>query len=222
MNGKMVIFDIDGTIADSWSCMEYCYRKTFEAFGRTDITEDEFVSGFVGDLHSNLSRMLNIEGDNLAKAIMIFRRTYEGPGHTKSRPFDNIMEVIRQLHSEGYVLGVASMVYEPYAIDTFEAWGIKNLFVMICGSEMSGRRTKADMIRMCLDTAGISAEDAVMIGDGFNDESAARRTGVGFIAATYGYGITKENCLEYGYEFAESPISIPDAVRKHFERDLNP
>ena len=69
---KLIIFDMDGTLVDSWPGMEYCYNQTFREYGRDDMTEDEFVSGFVGNLSENLRVMLHIDGDELERAALTF------------------------------------------------------------------------------------------------------------------------------------------------------
>lgn len=215
--GRLVILDLDGTVADSWLGMLYCYKETFRAFGREEMEDEEFYAGFVGDLHDNLGAMLHIEGEELQRAVNTFRDAYADKGHALAAPFPGILDAIRELHSLGYVLSAATMKYEPFAADTFRELGVADLFDCIKGSDILGKTTKTDMIRICMDSAGASKEDTVMIGDGFGDQSAAKKAGVGFIAASYGYGITKENCIEYGIECADSPSDIVRAVRDHWQ-----
>ena len=78
---KLIIFDMDGTLVDSWPGMQYCYNQTFKEYGREDMTNDEFVRGFVGNLSENLSVMLHIDGDELERAVRIFREHYRDRGH---------------------------------------------------------------------------------------------------------------------------------------------
>lgn len=214
---RMIIFDLDGTISDSWPGMLYSYKQTFREFGREDMPDDEFYSCFVGNLTDNLAMMLHIEGDDLKRAVKTYRKYYTERGHSLSNPFDNILHVIRNLKDSGYVLCVATMKLERFAVDTIEELGVSDCFTAIKGTDEEGERSKTDMIRMCMDITGISKEDTVMIGDGFNDQAAAKKANVGFIAATYGYGITKENCEEYNVECASSPTDILRAVEEHWQ-----
>ena len=198
---KLIIFDMDGTLTDSWPGMEYCYNETFREYGRENMTEDEFLSGFVGNLSENLRVMLHIDDENeLEKAVETFRRHYRERGHALSAPFPGIIDLVRQLHSEGYKLGLATMMLQKYAADILEELKIRDCFDAVEGSDITGERSKADMIRTCMVRTGVSNEDTVMIGDGFNDQKAAEKAKVGFIAAAYGYGITVQNCEEYGIE----------------------
>ena len=213
---RLIIFDMDGTLTDSWPGMQYCYNATFREFDREDMTEDEFLSGFVGNLTENLRVMLHIDGDELERAVRIFREHYKEKGHALSAPFPGMVDLIRELHDEGNRIGIATMIYQPYAVDMLEELRIRDCIDVIEGSDIRGERSKADMIRNCMAATGISEDDTVMIGDGFNDQKAAEKARVGFIAAAYGYGITVDNCLEYGMEYAAKPGDVKEAIRSHW------
>ncbi len=214
---KLIIFDMDGTLTDSWPGMEYCYNETFREYGRENMTEDEFLSGFVGNLSENLRVMLHInDEDELEKAVETFRRHYRERGHALSAPFPGIIDLVRELHKKGYKLGLATMMLQKYAEDILEELKIRDCFDAVEGSDITGERSKADMIRTCMVRTGVSNEDTVMIGDGFNDQKAAEKAKVGFIAAAYGYGITVQNCEEYGIECASRPEDIRKAIDVHW------
>ena len=213
---KLIIFDMDGTLVDSWPGMEYCYNQTFKEYGREDMTNDEFVSGFVGNLTENLRVMLHIDGEELERAVRIFREHYRDRGHALSTPFPGMLDLVRQLHNEGFKLGIATMILHQYAVDILDELKIRGCFDVIEGSDITGERSKADMIRNCMVKTGISNDDTVMIGDGFNDQKAAEKAKVGFIAAAYGYGITVQNCEEYNIECAPRPEDVRKAIDAHW------
>ena len=215
---KLIIFDMDGTLTDSWPGMQYCYNMTFRDFGREEMTEEEFLNGFVGNLTENLRVMLHVDGEELEKAVRTFREYYRNRGHALSKPFTGVLELIRDLHDEGYAIGIATMIYRPYAVDILDELKISDCIDIVEGSDMTGERPKADMILNCMNHLGVPKEDTLMIGDGFNDQKAAEKTGVGFIAAAYGYGITADNCLEYGYEYVSKPEGLRKAIDDHWRR----
>lgn len=213
---RLIIFDMDGTVCNSWPGMLYCYRETLKKYGREDMPDDEFFSYFTGFLPENLVKMLDLRDDEVDEAVDFFRLKYEEKGHSLSEPFPHILDTIRRLKAEGYRLGVATMTLEKYAEDTLRELGVLECFDVVRGSDEKGLRTKADMIRMCMDLTGIGKEDTLMIGDGFNDQNAAKKADVGFVAASYGYGITKDNCIEYGIEYASGPENVYDSVKRHW------
>ena len=217
MRKRLIIFDMDGTMCDSWPGMEYCYNQTFKEYGREDMTGDEFLEGFVGNLTDNLRKMLGLDGKELEGAVATFRRYYRERGHALSKPFDGILELVRGLHSQGHVLGVATMIYQPYAVDILKELDIEGCFQVVEGSDKMGEIPKSDMIQRCMDATGIGKDDTLMIGDSFKDQKAAEKAGVGFIAAAYGYGITVSDCEEYGYEYASRPEGLRKAIEAHWE-----
>ena len=210
---KLIIFDMDGTICDSWPSMLYCYRETLKEWGFGDMPDEEFWSYFVGYLPENLKMMLHTQDEEeIARAVKFFRQKYEEKGHALSKPFDHILDTIRELHDRGFKIGLATMTLEKYAVNTLRELGVHDCFDIICGSLAKGTRTKTDMIRMCLDHTGIDGIHTLMIGDGFNDLEAAKKAGTHFLAAAYGFGITEDNCAEYGIRYVKRPEDVLGAV----------
>lgn len=210
---KLVIFDMDGTICDSWPCIEHCYKQTIKSFDK-NISDDEFVKSITGSLSNNLKRMLNVDDKELDKAREIFRKNYEENRHAMVSPFKDIPSLIRSLHSK-YAIGIATMMYQPYAVDTLKRFGILDCVDIIQGSYRKIEREKSDMIKICMEKTGVSAKNTVMIGDSFSDLDAAKDAGVGFIAVTYGYGITVSNCNDIKYVL--SPEGIDDALYHYWQ-----
>ena len=216
MNFELIIFDMDGTICDSWPSMLYCYKETLKRFGNADMPDDEFWSYFVGYLPENLKLMLHTNDEStINEAVRYFRQKYEEKGHAMSGPFEPVVKAIKTLHERGYKIGLATMTLEKYAINTMKEIGIDQCFDVMHGSSETESRTKSDMIEMCMNETGTSRERTLMIGDGFNDLEAAKRSKVRFLAAAYGFGITKENCIEYGYRYADKPENLLNAIENY-------
>lgn len=209
---ELVIFDMDGTICDSWNAMLYCYRETMKHFGRECKSDEEFYSCFTGYLQENLSNMLGFREDEVHDAVRYFRKVYEERGHSKSKVFDGIVDEIIELHSRGYKIGLATMTLEKYAVNTMKEIGLYDYFDCIHGSLEDGSRSKSDMIDMCMNETGVGKENTLMVGDGFNDLEASKKSGVNFMAAVYGFGITLDNCREYGIDHVDSPDGVAEAV----------
>ena len=210
---ELIIFDMDGTICDSWPAMLYCYRETLKEWGYGDMPDEEFWSYFVGYLPDNLRVMLHIQDDEeLNRAVAFFRRKYEEKGHAMGKPFDHVPDTIRELHSRGFKIGLATMTLEKYAVNTLRELGILDCFDVAVGSPSEGHRTKTDMIRLCMERTGIDGLHTLMVGDGFNDLEAAKKAGTHFLAAAYGFGLTAENCIEYGTSYVDEPGKVLDAI----------
>ena len=58
----------------------------------------------------------------------------------------------------------------------------------VSGSDMNGKMTKTDVIRLCLEHLGVSPEETVHIGDTDDDAEGAAEAGTDFIAVCFGFG----------------------------------
>ena len=212
----MVIFDMDGTLADTSTPIIDCYKATASHLGLPVPDTEVLRHALCGSLRNNLARVFGLRGADLEEALIVYRRQYISRGEKSIGPFDGITDVVRQLNSEGYQLAVATMRLEYLADEMLQRWGIRELFGPVCGADIDDLKPKADMIRRCLEGTGCYASDALMIGDSPDDYNASMQCGMPFIAASYGYSLPADLCEERGIPYVDSPSEIPAAVRSEF------
>jgi len=195
---KLIIFDLDGTVNDSSPGIIYCFRKTGESYGKTDIPEELLRSGLSGPFEVNIKKLLDLEPEQVDEAIKEYVSYYVAEGQKMARLFIGINKTLQYLKSRGYLLGIATMMVDEYARSTLKNYGILDLFDTIHGASLTEVCHKEDLIRGCLKDTGLSPEEAVMIGDGSDDFRAAKDVGTEFIAALYGYEIDTGFCTQNG------------------------
>ncbi|MBR4226149.1 MAG: HAD hydrolase-like protein [Candidatus Methanomethylophilaceae archaeon] len=205
---KLLIFDLDGTLSDSSEGILYCYRKTGEAFGRTDIPEDSLRSGLGGPFAENMMRIIGIPPEKVMDGVKVYVSNYVEKGFSMCSGFPGTREALEGLRSKGYVLCVATMMVEEFSVRTLEKLGIRDLFLSVRGTNLKTAVYKDELIRRCLSDAGAAVDEAVMIGDSFDDLDAARGMGMDFIAAAYGYGLPPEVCEREGLRYVEEPMGL--------------
>jgi phosphoglycolate phosphatase len=216
MSGRLVILDMDGTLADTSTPIIDCYRATAVMLGLPVPETDVLRHALSGSLRNNLARVFDLRGADLDEALIVYRRYYISHGEKAIGPFDGVIEAIRQLSSEGYQLAVATMRLEYLAEEMLERWGVREMFGPVCGADLDDLKPKADMIRRCLEGTGCYVSDALMIGDSPDDFNAAMQCGMPFIAASYGYSLPAALCEDRGIPHVDSPSEIPGAVRMEF------
>ena len=205
---KLLIFDLDGTINDSSPGIKYCFRKTGEFYGKHDLTDEELRYGLTGPFEENIKKVLGLRDDQIPEAIDHYVEFYVREGQSMSEMFPNMNRMLHYLRDRGYVLGLATMMVEKFAKQTLHDYGVEELFDTIHGANFTIPYTKSDLIHMCLESTGIDAENAVMIGDGEDDYNASVKAGVCFIGATYGYGIDSAYCKDHNIPFIEDPVEL--------------
>lgn len=90
----------------------------------------------------------------------------------KATPYDGLSELLRSLKREGYLVGVATLKREDYALTLLEHYQISNYCDCICGSDFASKMQKTDVLDKCLKGLNLSPGEAVLIGDTASDGSA--------------------------------------------------
>lgn len=189
---RAILFDLDGTLLDTAEGILSSVCHTTEAMGYAPLTED-VIRTFIGPpIFHSLKRIYHLDDAEAARATEVYREYYKTHDLFKARPYDGILTLLGRLRDQGFLIGVATLKREDYALTILEHFGITPCCDAICGSDYASKMTKADVVRRCLKKLGCSAEEAVLIGDTSSDGNGAREAGVDLIAVTYGFGPTDE------------------------------
>jgi phosphoglycolate phosphatase len=185
-----LLFDLDGTLADSFPGISHSINQTLTTLGREPRPEAQ-LRQFVGArLASIFSTLLQSNDEALVdRACDIYRPLFDEIGILESRAFPGIPEALSTFRDGGHTLQVVTVRSIESARLVVRHLGIDRYFDAVHGpARMQRTCDKADLVRAALDLAEADARDAVMIGDRADDVRAARAHGVVAIAARWGYG----------------------------------
>lgn len=208
MKSSLVVFDMDGTLADTSPGIIGSYLAVADYLGLPRPTPETLYYNLGGSLVDNLSRLYGVDRHRAAEGAQVFRDYYEEEGYSQARLYPGMEDVLRNLHSDGVPLGVATMKLDEYAKQLVGIWGLEDVFVDVCGADALGVLTKSDLIDRCVYAAGADPSTTVMVGDSPNDMEGAAESGVRFIAVTYGYGFDEGTCVKNSIEHAGSPADL--------------
>lgn len=193
---KCVLFDMDGTLVNSYEGIFHAYRWTMEQTGR-NFGGDNFVRRAIGApliwVFENLCGMDRVVAE---QAAACYRTYYANQGKHQVRVYDGMEETLRRLKEAGCFLGVATLKNETFAKEMLDALGILSYFDIVCGMDASDRLTKADLIRRCMQAAKSEKKETILVGDSAFDAAGAREAGIAFLAVTYGFGFQDQKQLE--------------------------
>lgn len=185
---KGVIFDLDGTLLDTAEGVLASVRYTTKTLGYPPLS-DEVMRTFIGPpVKRSLIEAYHLDEEEANRATEVFRDRYKDYDLLKARPYDGIMALLGQLKHQGYLVGVATLKRDDYAHTLLKHFGIDRYCDAICGSDFASKMRKADVLNNCLQEIGLSAGEAVLIGDTSSDGTGAETAGVDFLAVTYGFG----------------------------------
>ena len=189
---RAVIFDFDGTLADSSPGIFATAIHTMRALGFQEEYSAQQLRRFVGPpLRDCFSVAFGLEESLLDKAVEIYRAEYHREGMYRMSLYPGMRETLERLREMGYLIGAASNKGEQTLLACLGNLSAADLFDSIHGSSRSVRLTKGDIITLVLKDLGLRPCEAVMVGDTENDRIGAEEAGVGFIGVSYGFGYTK-------------------------------
>lgn len=181
-----LLWDMDGTMLDSAEAITGRLRQTLEHF-KLEVPSDEELRLTIGPpAGEGLLRFTGPELGDEARAY--YRALSEEQGFSNQELFPQIAETLRDLHAEGFPLGVATSRPQATAEALCEYYGIAPFFTHIIGGSEQ-RPDKASVIAENLDLFKKEGFDrnALMVGDRRYDTEGARVNRVPTVLVRWGY-----------------------------------
>jgi phosphoglycolate phosphatase len=200
-----IIFDFDGTIADS-----YDYFLTFLAreAGKKPLTDDQKAE-FHGLSLVRMTRRMGVSWLRLPRLLHTCRREMN-PAMRHLKPFPGMPEVIRKLHGEGHTLFILSTNTVSNMRKFLQHHELDGYFSELYGG--AGLLGKAPALRRLLREQHIETRKAVYVGDEVRDAEAAQSIGVRIITVTWGFARADELKDRKPTGVAHSPQDIIDIL----------
>lgn len=204
MNKKFdaVIFDFDGTVADTGRGVFRCIRESLRKSGLPDLTE-ESIRTFIGPpLHDSFIRECGVNFDTADILVRQFREVYSVSGVYEFDIYDGIEELLALLNSEDVKVGIGSSKPEDFVKIILEKVDLKKHFDVIVGSDpKTVESTKTEIIGTCIKRFGLPPNAKIlMIGDRKFDIDGAHSVNIPCAAVLFGYG-SLEEFNEHNAEF---------------------
>lgn len=194
---SVVLFDFDGTLADSVGAIV--------ATARTALVANGFAEEDLGDLGRLVgppfpyafTLVYGLSKEEAARVTATYRSIYLKIGRDAWPFFDGTAELLGRLRAQGKRLGVASSKRQEMIRQALADNDATDLFDVAFGKVTDEAETKAHIIGRALDELGATAADAVMVGDRRYDVEAAAEWGIPCVGVLYGGG-TREELEEAG------------------------
>ncbi|HVO28755.1 MAG TPA: HAD hydrolase-like protein [Candidatus Paceibacterota bacterium] len=169
---KLIFFDFDGVIADSFSA----------AFGvnkmmSPSVSEDDYRKRFDGNINESAA---NVPAKEEPRTDIDFFREYR-PLLLKSRIFPDVPEVIKKLAGE-FTLVIVSSTITNLIAEYLELHDIEQCFSEIMGNDV--HTSKIKKIEMAMEKYEIASGDCWFVTDTLGDIKEAHHAGVKTIAVT--------------------------------------
>lgn len=175
-----IIFDFDGTIADSF---DYIVDFLASEAGRPALTAAQKQT-LRGHSMAAIGRQFGLSWWQLIRLFFKGRRQMHRV-IGKVKPFDGMPEVIRKLHAEGHELFILSHNTVNNIHTFLHHYKLHTYFLEVYGGvRLFG---KSAVLRRLLKEQSIEKENALYIGDELRDVQAAQSIKLRVIAVTWGF-----------------------------------
>ncbi|MBR0092191.1 MAG: HAD family hydrolase [Lachnospiraceae bacterium] len=210
MRYRLAIFDMDGTTLDTLEDLRDAANHALRMAGFPERSMDE-IRMAVGNGAQHLIRMSVPEGtsEEVCKEVLTaFQQHYRAHNNDKTRAYDGIPELLRDLKDAGVRLAVVSNKPDAAVAPLCDLY-FKGLFDLAIGErEGIARKPAPDMVEYALRTLGFDKKDAVYIGDSEVDVLTANNSGIDLITVDWGFR-TVAQLKKAG---AETIVSTPGDV----------
>lgn len=185
---ECVLFDLDGTLVNSYEGILNSYIYTAEKMGLTSLHEREVNEVIGAPLHSVFKERFSLDEKQSRIAIELYRTRYAEKGIYEVQIYSQIEKLLLALQNKKKRLGVATLKKEELAYKMLDYLGIVKYFEVVKGMDEADLLTKKDIILRAIQQLGTSRENTVLIGDSEYDAIGAKEAGVDFIGVSYGFG----------------------------------
>ena len=189
---RAVLFDLDGTLLDTIADLADAANLTLSELGRPARSQDE-IHSFVGKGIPNLVRRCMTEGSaateaEIEAAVAVFRRHYARVNGARTRIYPGVTELLVTLRARDLPLAVVTNKAEAFTLPLLERMAIAHYFdTVISGDTLAVKKPDPAVVYLACERLGVSAAEALMIGDSANDALAAQGAGMPVLLVTYGY-----------------------------------
>ena len=200
-----VVFDWDGTLADSTAVIKRALQRSAEDLGYP-IPTDAQASFIIGmGLRPALEHAIpTLREEDLTRLTDRFRHHFI-VGENEIVLFDGVPEMLAALKARGHSLAVATGKSRKGLDRAFDTLGLREYFVASRCADEGFSKPHPGMLHALFDITGMTASDAVMIGDTTHDLQLAENAGTAAIGVTY--GAHERALLE-----AHRPLTLVDSV----------
>jgi len=206
---KVIIFDFDGTIADTFDAVVEITNGLAEKFGYKPVDLGEIKR--LKNLNSReIVKQSKIPTFKLPFLVRQIRAELEDRVHSLT-PFLGIQEALVILKCQGYRLGIVTSNSEQNVVIFLKNYNLNELFDFIhSDTTLFG---KAKVISRFLTEKNISTASAIYVGDETRDIEAAKRIPIKVVAVTWGFN-SKQALAKQNPDFLiDQPLELIEACK---------
>lgn len=185
---KTFILDFDGTLADTRGSIVETVRMTLNKLSLPQPSVEKIQAVIGLPLRDTFTQAAGISDESIiSQCIEIYRANYNEVSLRTVTLFPEVEATLRKLHSEGYILTVASSKGKEALMKLLAELGISQYVTHVYGEQDVIRKKPApDMALHIMRQTGTTPEESIVVGDTVFDIQMGKSAGCHTCAVTYG------------------------------------
>lgn len=195
MTYRAAVFDLDGTLLDSYVGIHDALSTVLEHFGRPAVTVEEARRLVGHGLEALIAKVLPEELRAEGAERFRFRYKVNAPKLTRLMPDAEL--VVSELWRRGVKLSIASNKPAVFSRQLLAGFGLEELFAYVGGPDL-GFPEKPDpaMVRAAIGAMGVPPAETLFVGDMVVDVATARAIGLAVAVVPLGSSTREELLAE--------------------------
>ncbi len=186
MTIKHIVFDWDGTLADTYQVISTAYNHAFETLGLPPMSYDEIKR--ITSTVQNKDTLSVLYGDKKEEARLIFYNYIEKHHTDKLKTMPQAKEFLEFCHQSGFQLYLLTNKTRRYIMEELEGLGLTGFFTKIVAAGDFSEDKPHPIATHAVFPSLPKADSILVIGDGVADYESAR---------TYDHGNARALCIIY-------------------------
>ncbi len=206
-----ILFDFDGTLADTNELIATSHLHVLNKYF-PDRFDREKVKAFNGPSLDDVYGKLYPEKSN--ELIAEYRRYNEKKHDDVIKLFPDVNEMLVQLKSANFKLGIVSTKKQPLLNKGLEVLGILPHFdAVISGSDIKKTKPDPESLHLALEKLQSSPKEAIMVGDNWHDIESANRGNIKSVFVRWSEKTEAEISVYKPHKIAESMIELVEWIQ---------
>ena len=190
-NKKAVIFDLDGTLADTIEAIAEAINMMLEYFGYPTRTIDQVRAAIGNGARMIVRRSIPAElydnEEKVTEALNKYDEMYALTYFHSDKMYDGMREALIELYKSGKKIAVFSNKQDHYVKGLSDIYFSDGTISMALGQTDLPVKPDIAGLKLIMDKLSVTAEDCVFVGDSGVDLATARNANMDCICVSWGF-----------------------------------
>lgn len=210
---KLIIFDFDGTLGDTRRNIVLTLQQTMRSLG-LPVRDEAVCASTIGLTLADCFRKMypGLEESAVEECVVTYRRLFEeNRKFLVPQLFPGVADTMRDLKARGLTMAIASSRSSKSLNEFLSEMGVDSCLSLVIGADnVTKAKPDPEPVLKVLSAFGISADEALVVGDMGVDIQMGKAAGAKTCGVTWGNG-SREDLMTAGADFIID--SMPELCR---------